>query len=336
MDTTIGEFPLISPHTCSTPEFDRVLAEHSCGPLQRAEITTVQINLGKLCNQACRHCHVGAGPTQTEIMGADVAERILDLLAASPNVETLDITGGAPELNPNFRRLVAEARRLGRHVIDRCNLTVLFEPAMTGLAGFLAEHEVEIIASLPCYTAVNVDKQRGNGVFEKSIRALRDLNALGYGLPESKLRLNLVYNPLDACLPPSQEKLETDYKLQLREHFGIEFHRLFTLTNMPIARFAKHIGGAGQYDVYIRLLVNHFNSHTVSNLMCRSQISIGWDGKLYDCDFSQMLGIGIGGRARTVWDMDGFAGVGGQRIATGQHCFACTAGNGSSCGGALQ
>lgn len=269
-------------------------------------------------------------------MSAELVERILVLLAASPNVETLDITGGAPELNSNFRRLVSEARRLGRHVIDRCNLTVLFEPESTGLAEFLAEHEVEIMASLPCYTADNVDKQRGKGVFEKSIRALQYLNSLGYGLPESRLKLNLVYNPLDAYLPPSQEKLEADYKVRLRQEFGIEFHRLFALTNVPIARFAEHIAREEKHGGYMRLLVSHFNCHTVSNLMCRSLVSIGWDGRLYDCDFSQMLEIGLGGGVRTVWDMEGFTGLAGRRIATGQHCFACTAGSGSSCGGALQ
>lgn len=336
MATTSRELPPIFHNACSAPDFERILAVHGCGPLLRAETRTVQINLGRVCNQACQHCHVGAGPTRTEIMTAEAIERTLTLLAVSPQVETVDITGGAPELNPNFRRLVSEARQLGRHVIDRCNLTVLFEPGMAGLAEFLAQHGVEIIASLPCYTAANVDQQRGAGVFAKSIRALQHLNSLGYGLPGSELALHLVYNPLDAYLPPLQQKLEADYKVQLSERFGIEFHRLLTLTNMPIQRFAEFVYRRGQYESYMTLLANHFNGNTVANVMCRSLINIGWDGKLFDCDFSQMLGTGIGGGASTLWDIETFAGLSGQRIATGPHCLGCTAGNGSSCKGALQ
>jgi radical SAM/Cys-rich protein len=318
--------------------FDKTLLAHGVGPLLRDAVTTLQINVGKLCNQACQHCHVDAGPKRTESMSEEVAERVLQILSASPTITTVDITGGAPELNPNFRRLVTRSRELGRDVIDRCNLTVLFEPGMEDLADFLAWNEVQIIASLPCYTAVNVDVQRGRGVFDKSIRALQELNKLGYGMPDSALKLNLVYNPLGATLPPDQSRLEADYKLHLREQFGIEFHRLFTLTNMPIKRFADYLQRSGKQAEYMTLLVEHFNLATVSQLMCRSLVSVGWDGALYDCDFNQMLEIGIG-KARhplTVWDFDSFGHLAGHHIATSTHCFGCTAGAGSSCGGALQ
>jgi radical SAM/Cys-rich protein len=319
-------------------EFDRKLAEHGLAPLVREELTTLQINVGKLCNQACQHCHVDAGPKRTEIMPAHVAERIIELLAASPSIDTVDITGGAPELNANFRRLVEESRRLGRHVIDRCNLTVLFEPGMEGLPEFLTAHQVEITASLPCYTEDNVDKQRGRGAFEKSMRALRLLNERGYGLPNSSLALNLVFNPLGAYLPPPQEKLEAEYKQHLRDEYGVEFHRLLTLTNMPISRFATFLRSGGRYDAYMRLLADRFNAGTVPGLMCRSLLSVGWDGKLYDCDFNQMLEIPAGGDVsqRTVWDISNFGDWRGRAIATARHCFGCTAGAGSSCQGALQ
>ena len=257
------------------------------------------------------------------------------MLRLSPNITTVDITGGAPELNPNFRRLVTRSRKLGRHVIDRCNLTVLFEPGMEGLADLLAENQVEIIASLPCYTAENVDAQRGRGVFDKSIRALHVLNELGFGLADSALKLSLVYNPLGATLPPDQSRLEADYKRQLREHFGIEFHRLFTLTNMPIKRFADFLHRSGKHEDYMALLIEHFNPATVPGLMCRSLVSVGWDGALYDCDFNQMLEIGMGGHRPTVWDFETFSHLVGRHIATSSHCFGCTAGAGSSCGGAL-
>ncbi|HTV54958.1 MAG TPA: arsenosugar biosynthesis radical SAM (seleno)protein ArsS [Terriglobia bacterium] len=319
--------------------FEATLAAHQRAPLVREETRTVQINVGKLCNQACHHCHVDAGPKRAEIMLRGTAERIIALLATSPSVETVDITGGAPELNANFRWLVMEASRLGRRVIDRCNLTVLLQHGLEDLGEFLAAHRVEITASLPCYTAENVDKQRGPGVFEKSIGALQLLNRLGYGLPGSPLLLNIVYNPLGPFLPPSQKNLEAAYKKQLRGHFGIEFHRLFTLTNMPIKRFADSLRRTGKWDAYMSLLVNHFNPGTVSSLMCRSLVSVSWNGRLYDCDFNQMLEIGMLGNAPmrrpTVWDVESLSGLAGQQIATGTHCFGCTAGAGSSCGGAL-
>ena len=319
-------------------DFERALKDNGCGALVRAETTTLQVNVGMLCNQACHHCHVEAGPKRTEIMPREVAARILELLSASPSITTVDITGGAPELNPNFPWIVRESHKLGRHVIDRCNLTVLFEPGQEDLTEFFAQHEVEIIASLPCYTAENVDQQRGRGVFERSIRALQLLNGLGYGVPGSNLMLNLVYNPLGASLPPPQEKLEADYKKHLYERFGIQFHRLFTLTNMPIKRFATFLNQSGKYESYMSLLVNHFNPGTVTKLMCRSLVSVGWDGKLFDCDFNQMLDIDMweSGKARTIWNLDSFTGLAGNRIVTGSHCFGCTAGAGSSCGGSLQ
>ncbi|HVA94750.1 MAG TPA: arsenosugar biosynthesis radical SAM (seleno)protein ArsS [Candidatus Dormibacteraeota bacterium] len=319
-------------------EFTRKLAEDGLTPLVRNDVKTLQINVGKLCNQACQHCHVDAGPKRTEIMPPRVAERVIQLLAASPAIDTVDITGGAPELNPNFRWLVGQSHKLGRHVIDRCNLTVLFEAGMEDLPEFLAEHQVEITASLPCYTEGNVDKQRGRGAFEKSIRALRILNGLGYGMPGSSLALNLVFNPIGAYLPAPQEQLEAEYHQHLREEFGVEFHRLFTITNMPISRFAEFLKKTGGYESYLELLAKHWNANTVPDLMCRSLVSVGWDGKLYDCDFNQMLEIPATGRfpQPTIWNLSSFEDWKGRPIATARHCFGCTAGAGSSCKGALQ
>ncbi len=337
---TVVDIPLaVLESRTATPDFETTVNTHRCGPLVREETRTLQINVGKLCNQACHHCHVDAGPKRTEIMTREAAERIMELLSQSPSIKVVDITGGAPELNPNFRWLVTEARKQGRHVIDRCNLTVLVQPGLEDLPGFLAHHQVEIIASLPCYTAENVDKQRGKHVFEKSIRALQVLNGWGYGLPDSPLTLNLVYNPLGAFLPSPQERLEADYKRRLREGFGVEFHRLFTLTNLPIKRFADYLHARGEFTTYMDLLVNHFNPGTVPNLMCRSLLSVSWDGRLFDCDFNQMVEIGMtaspGEPALTIWDVENFAGFSGQRVSTGSHCFGCTAGSGSSCGGTL-
>jgi radical SAM/Cys-rich protein len=331
--------PILQSERLCGPDFEQALNEYGWERLAREEVKTLQINVGKFCNQACHHCHVEAGPKRTEIMPPEVAQRIVSMLAASPSITTVDITGGAPELNPNFHWIVAEARKLGRHIIDRCNLTVLFEPGKEHLAEFLADNEVEVIASLPCYTAANVDQQRGRGVFEKSIHALQILNEMGYGLPGSKLILNLVYNPLGASLPPPQEQLEANYKKQLQEQFGIRFHHLYTLTNMPIRRFAAYLNQNNMLEPYMSLLVNHFNPATIGQLMCRSLVSVSWDGKLYDCDFNQMLDIGMdgpGGDSPTIWDLDSFSGLTGMRIATGSHCFGCTAGTGSSCTGSLQ
>jgi radical SAM/Cys-rich protein len=324
---------MVSP---TVPDFASALEAHGFGGLRRAPLTTLQVNVGKRCNQACHHCHVDAGPKRTEVMADAVAERIVTLLERHPSIVVLDVTGGAPELAPCFRDLVSHARRLGRRVIDRCNLTVLLEEAQEGLAAFLAAHGVEIVASLPCYGAENVDAQRGQGVFEKSIRALQTLNALGYGRPGSPLRLDLVYNPVGAYLPPPQARLEADYRAQLGQRFGVTFDHLFTITNMPISRFATQLARTGEAARYMALLVNHFNAATVGGLMCRSLVSVGYDGQLYDCDFNQMLELPLGApRARTVWDVDDLAALDGAPVATGAHCFGCTAGAGSSCGGTL-
>jgi radical SAM/Cys-rich protein len=315
-------------------EFERALRESGLGPLVRARATTLQINVGRLCNMACHHCHVEAGPRRTEIMARPVAERIVELLDANPQIGLVDLTGGAPEMNPGFRWLVAESRRRGRRVIDRCNLTILFEPGMEGLAEFLAVQEVEVVASLPCYQASNVDRQRGRGAFDKSIEALRWLSSLDYG---ARLQLDLVYNPVGAFLPPPQAQLESKYREELRRLFGIEFHRLLTITNMPIKRFADSLARTRQAEAYQALLVNHFNPATVPELMCRSLVSVGYDGRLFDCDFNQMLELPLGAaRARTIWEIDSLDELTGQKIATARHCFGCTAGSGSSCAGALR
>jgi radical SAM/Cys-rich protein len=335
MATQIKALHILNNHELLKPDFDSALRDQGFSPLRRSEVTTLQINMGKVCNQACHHCHVEAGPKRTESMSPEIADRIINLLIASPSIQTMDITGGAPELNPNFARLVLLSRSLGRHVIDRCNLTVFFEPGHNDLPEFLAGNKVEIIASLPCYIAENVDKQRGRGVFDKSIRALQLLNELGYGECGSGLILNLVYNPLGASLPPAQKKLEAEYKLQLKQQFGIGFNRLYTIANMPIKRFSEFLIRSGQQEEYMSLLVNHFNPATVENLMCRSLVSVGWDGKLYDCDFNQMKDIESPGK-QTIWSISSFCELSNRKIATGSHCFGCTAGAGSGCGGSLQ
>lgn len=316
--------------------FQQELAQRGEPPLFRGTVTTLQVNVGKLCNMACHHCHVEAGPKRTEIMSRDVATRAMTLLERSPQVALVDMTGGAPELNPHFRWLVEETRRLGRRVIDRCNLTVFFEPGMQDLPTFLAEHDVEIVASLPCYSAENVDKQRGKGAFDKSLRALRLLNELGYGYGNQKRQLSLVYNPVGPFLPPEQGKLELRYKEELRSLFGIEFDQLLTITNMPIRRFAHALERDGAMDAYMSLLVNHFNPATLPGLMCRSLVSVGWDGRLYDCDFNQMLELPPGGSRHTLWEIESFEQLEQTPIAVASHCFGCTAGAGSSCSGALQ
>jgi len=303
--------------------------------LRRGALATLQVNVGRRCDLACHHCHVEAGPKRTESMAARTAERVLALLAASPGIEVLDLTGGAPELNPHFRALVAGARALGRRVIDRCNLTVLFEPGQADTAAFLAAQGADVVASLPCYTADNVDAQRGRRVFARSIEALRLLNRLGYAQPGSPLALDLVYNPLGPTLPPPQAELEARYRVELRERFGIEFRRLLTITNMPIKRFARALEREGRASAYMALLVSHFNESTLDGVMCRSLVSVDWEGRLYDCDFNQMLELPLGAEARTIWDVDRLDALAGAPIATAPHCFGCTAGAGSSCGGAL-
>ncbi|MDQ2733087.1 MAG: arsenosugar biosynthesis radical SAM protein ArsS [Armatimonadota bacterium] len=303
--------------------------------LSRLPLETLQINLGKQCNQACLHCHVEAGPLRTETMEWPTMERILELLRREVGIGVVDITGGAPELNPHFRRLVSELHGLGKTVLDRCNLTILLEEGQDDTARFLAENGVWIIASLPCYSQKNVDGQRGSGVFDRSVRALHILNDLGYGQPGSGLRLDLVYNPGGAYLPPPQQSLEADYRQELRDSLGIQFNHLFTITNMPIKRFLHDLERSGRLTEYMELLANSFNPEAAAGIMCRNLVSIGWDGQIYDCDFNQMLEIPAGGRPRTLWDIESLTELNNGRIAFGDHCYGCTAGAGSSCGGAL-
>jgi len=302
--------------------------------IQRKALETLQVNLGYKCNQRCLHCHVNAGPNRKEMMTRETLELILPVLKTR-QINTLDLTGGAPELHDDFRYLVAEARAAGVHVIDRCNLTILFEPNQEGLAEFLAEHQVEVVASLPCYSLENVDKQRGKGVFDKSIAGLQKLNALGYGKPGSGLLLNLVYNPQGPSLPPNQQALEADYKRELREHFGIEFNHLYALANMPIKRFGSTLISKGQFQDYMKLLKDNFHQDNLEQVMCHSLVSVDWQGYLYDCDFNQQLGLPLsGGKRKHLRDLLA-DDVNGKPICVADHCFACTAGQGSSCGGAF-
>ncbi|HEX5128182.1 MAG TPA: arsenosugar biosynthesis radical SAM (seleno)protein ArsS [Usitatibacter sp.] len=313
-----------------------LLARTDFPAIDRRRTETVQVNVGYVCNQTCLHCHVNAGPNRTESMTRETADQVLEYLAAS-GATTLDITGGAPELNPHFRHLVRSARARGARVIDRCNLTILFEPGQEDLAEFLAAERVDIVASLPCYTAELVNRQRGEGVYEKSVDAIRKLNALGYGREASALTLDLVYNPQGPSLPPGQAKLEADYKRILGEQFGIVFNHLFTLANMPIQRFGSTLVSKGQFNAYMELLRGAHRDENLDSVMCRSLVSIDWQGYLYDCDFNQMLGLPlvVQGRRRThvteVMSQD----LEGTPIVVRDHCYGCTAGQGSSCGGAL-
>lgn len=310
--------------------FDQKLQEHGL-KLVRAPLTTLQVNLGRVCNQACRHCHVDAAPWRTESMSREVLEHLFAWIGTHrPSV--VDITGGAPELNPSFRELVRKSREVGCRVMDRNNLTILWEPGQEDLADFLASHEVEIVASLPCYSPENVNRQRGNGVFDKSIRALQKLNELGYG---TVLPLHLVYNPLGAKLPGPQAELEADYKEVLLREFGIRFHHLYTLTNQPIARFAESLREENRLEEYMALLLEAFNPGTVAGLMCRDTLSVDYQGRLFDCDFNQMLELPMAGKSsRFLWDVSA-AELENQSIQTGDHCLACTAGAGSSCTGTV-
>ncbi len=304
--------------------------------IRRRRVDTLQVNLGYKCNQSCLHCHVNAGPTRTEQMTRETVQTVLDHLRVF-GVPTLDITGGAPELNPQFRRLVAEARALGVHVLDRCNLTILEEPGQEDLAEFLAAQRVEVIASLPCYLEENVDRQRGSGVFDKSIRALRRLNALGYGRGDSGLVLNLVYNPQGASLPPPQCNLEADYRRELGARYGVVFDKLLTLANMPIQRFGSTLISKGQFNDYMRLLRASHRDENLETVMCRSLLSVDWQGYLYDCDFNQMLGLPLRVNGTPRLHLAELSGVDldGNPIVVMEHCYGCTAGQGSSCGGAL-
>lgn len=321
-----------------TPDFAAVLSRHGRDALRARAIDTLQVNVGKVCNQTCAHCHVDAGPDRRESMSAPIADACLRLLETA-RIGTLDITGGAPEMNPQFRRLVTGARDLGCRVIDRCNLTILVAPGYEDLAEFLAAQQVEIVASLPCYLEANVDKQRGERVFQRSLEALRRLNGLGYGLPDGQRSLTLVYNPVGPSLPPDQERLEADYRRELRSRYGIEFTRLFTITNMPISRFLADLLESGRYDAYMRKLVEAFNPMTLDGVMCRTLVSVDWRGDLFDCDFNQMLDLPIADPARrNILNLDAAAieALRHRNIVTGKHCFGCTAGAGSGCSGSLQ
>ena len=315
--------------------FASTLATRGLAPLVRESAKTLQLNVTRRCNLACHHCHVESSPKRFETMAERTVERALELLASSTGIDSVDLTGGAPELHPQFRTLVGEARKLGRGVKDRCNLVILDEPGQADTAEFMAANRVEIVASLPCYELANVDGQRGRGVFERSIAALRLLNGLGYGVPGSGLVLDLVYNPVGASLPPAQARLERDYKRELGDRFGIVFNRLLTITNMPIRRYADWLARRGELDAYQALLVNHFNPATVPGLMCRTTVSVDWRGELFDCDFNQALDLPAAGRRRTIFELASLHALEGEAIATGEHCFGCTAGAGSSCGGAL-
>jgi radical SAM/Cys-rich protein len=317
--------------------FARKLTEHSL-PLRHTKTEVLQLNVGKLCNLTCIHCHVNAGPKRKEIITRATIDQLIDWLAKT-DIPTVDLTGGAPEMIPDFKYLIERLKALTppRHIIDRCNLTILLEPGYEDYAQFLARREIEIIASMPCYSPENVNAQRGSGVFDASIKALQLLNSLGYGR-EPQLPLHLVYNPNGAFLPGPQEELEADYKRELKDHFGIVFNKLYTITNLPIARFASYLKNNNLLGDYMALLNDAFNPATVNGLMCRNMINVSWQGEVFDCDFNQMLKMpwsrGDGSEALHLWDVDPTQ-VENREIATGDHCFGCTAGAGSSCGGAL-
>lgn len=306
-------------------------------PLKREGVETLQVNLGYRCNQQCLHCHVNAGPRRRESMSHDTVMAVLDYLRQG-GIQTLDITGGAPEMNPHFRELVSGARGMGVHVMDRCNLTILEEPEQEGLAEFLAGHGVEITASLPCYLEENVDRQRGKGVFGASIRALKRLNSLGYGQADGALRLNLVYNPQGPVLPPPQDSLEQAYKEHLWETYRVTFNRLFTITNMPIQRFGSLLISKGQFNDYMALLREAYQPRNLESVMCRHLISVDWQGYVYDCDFNQLLGLPLHYDARSHTHISKLMGksLAGLPVTIRDHCYGCTAGQGSSCGGALE
>lgn len=315
------------------PLFDEKYELVGEGNLHANNIDTMQINLGKMCNQVCKHCHVDAGPDRKEIMNKEVMQHCIDLLATF-NIQTADLTGGAPEMNPDFKWFVTEITKLNKHIIVRSNLTILDANGFEDYAEFIANNELEIISSLPYYKKFYADKQRGEGVFDKSISAIKKLNRLGYGKEESGLVLNLVYNPIGAFLPPSQVELEQDYKRELWNNYHITFNSLYTITNMPISRFLDYLLQSGNYETYMHKLIDSFNPIAASNVMCKSIISVGWDGQLYDCDFNQMLELNMNhGAPNHIKNFD-MELIANRRIVTGQHCYGCTAGSGSSCGGA--
>lgn len=312
------------------------LAQTDFPAIQRTQLETLQVNLGYLCNQSCLHCHVNAGPKRKEIMQQDTVEDIVRFLRQS-NIKKLDLTGGAPELNPHFRYLVSEAVAMGIHVIDRCNLTVLHEPGQEDTADFLAQHKVEIVASMPCYLEENVDNQRGDGVYQTSIAAIKLLNTTGYGIEGSGLELNLMYNPTGAHLPPAQCQLEQDYKRELKQRYGIVFNNLYTLTNMPIKRFGSTLISKGEFENYMMLLKDAYQASNLDTVMCRNLISVDWQGHVYDCDFNQMLELPLTEQGNKLHLSEiTNENLNMRDIMIADHCYGCTAGQGSSCGGALE
>ena len=314
-----------------------LLADTDFPPLTRRAVETLQVNLGYRCNQSCVHCHVNAGPNRKEEMSKETVDSIIAFIDASPSLKTLDLTGGAPELHPHFLYLVMAARKRNIHVVDRCNLTILEQPGQENLSIFLTMHQVEVVASLPCYLENNVDQQRGSGVFQESIRGLKQLNALGYGHSDTGLILNLVYNPQGANLPPSQKALEDEYRKHLGKHFGILFNQLFTLTNMPIKRFGSMLISRGKFTIYMDLLRNAHQDENLKQVMCKNLISVDWQGYLYDCDFNQQLGLTIGNTSHPRLHINEVTAdtLENSAIQVADHCYGCTAGQGSSCGGAL-
>ncbi len=320
-------------HEGDLPHFDDKYELVGEGPLKATELEIFQINLGKMCNQVCKHCHVDAGPDRKEIMTKETMQECLDILTAH-DIPTVDLTGGAPEMNPNFKWFVDEVKKLDRHVIVRSNLTILEANGFEDYAEFMANHKVEIVSSLPYYKKSFTDRQRGDGVFDKSIAAMKKLNALGYGKEDEELKFHLVYNPVGAFLPPSQTELEQDYKRELKANFDLEFNNLYTITNLPISRFLDYLLQSGNYDAYMKKLVDSFNPVAASNVMCKFTISVGWDGQLFDCDFNQMLEMNMDHGAPSHLKDFNASLIKNRRIVTGQHCFGCTAGAGSSCGGA--
>ena len=315
--------------------FQQKLEESNLFPLQPTQMEVFQINVGKMCNQVCKHCHVDAGPDRKEIMTRETMQQCLDVLAANSSFTTVDLTGGAPELNPDFRWFVEEIKKLNKHIIVRCNLTIILaNKKFHDLPDFFKKHNIEVVSSLPFYSKDRTDRQRGDGVFEDSIKALQMLNAVGYGLEGSELKLNLVYNPAGAFLPPSQESLEKEFKTALKKDFNISFHSLFAITNLPVSRFLDYLLQSNNYEKYMEKLLAAYNPVAAANVMCRNTISVGWDGYIYDCDFNQMLELKVDCSNKHILNFDSNE-LRNRSIVINQHCFGCTAGAGSSCGGAV-
>lgn len=322
-----GDFALIP--------FQQKLEQSNLYPLKPAQIEIFQVNIGKMCNQTCRHCHVDAGPDREEIMTKETMQQCIEVFKINPQLKIVDLTGGAPEMNPNFRWFVEEIKKLDRQVIVRCNLTIILaNKKYHDLPEFYKLHNIEVVSSLPFYTQDRTDRQRGSGVFEQSINALQMLNEIGYGKENTGLILNLVYNPAGAFLPPSQQSLEKEYKQALMQRYGITFNNLFTITNMPISRYLDYLLTSGNYETYMEKLVNAYNPVAAENVMCRNTISVGWDGYLYDCDFNQMLELKVDIASKHISQFN-ILGLNSRKIIVGQHCYGCTAGSGSSCGGAV-